>query len=178
MKYLKDICNIIGSILLVLNIIFAYIWKGGFYYFRYVLACIALSYLLLSLIEYTYKDKKVDSKLKRSLIQKTISLTESDFEECENSSTNSKRSFDFVFSQIYNLLPDEKKNKLRVERNYWSPESLFSNLATFVNYNVIQDSANPKSVKIYSILCNKSEDEIKQMFMKMPKDRKSCSRKQ
>ncbi len=172
MKYLKNICNTIGIILLFLNIIFAYIWKSGYYYFLDMLVCIALSYLILFFVKYIHdihENKRANSKLKKSLSQKSILLAKLDVEEKENLSKKYNRSFEYVFSQIYDLLSDENKTTLRQEVNFWSPESLFNNLSLFINRNVLKDSENPNSVKVYAILCNKSEDEIRQMFMNISK---------
>ena len=74
------------------------------------------------------------------------------------------RDFDFVFSNICFLLPKDKAQKLQRDVNYWSPELMWGKLAIFVNDNVTKDSRNLASVRIYAILCNKNESQIRKLF--------------
>lgn len=79
------------------------------------------------------------------------------------------RKFKDVFALICENLPENKAKELLRVANYWPPEIEWQNLADYVNENVVKDSSNIQSVRVYAILCNKSERKIRLSFLKMGK---------
>ena len=74
-----------------------------------------------------------------------------------------KRDFFKVLDNITEAVP-ELKEDLEYRVGFWAPEILWYNLSAYVNERVIPDSSNPKAIKVYSILCNCSEEEMKKRF--------------
>ena len=74
-----------------------------------------------------------------------------------------KRDFFKVLDSITEVVP-ELKEDLEYRVWFWAPEILWYNLSAYVNERVTPDSSNPKAIKVYSILCNCSEGEMKRRF--------------
>lgn len=119
------------------------------------------------------KEAKVSERFKSSVTRKTklYSIAERlEVEESDSIEPNSyvpvkgSRKFEEVFEQIYELLPEEEAENIKREINYWPPEQLWVNLDNFVNSNVEKDSENPTAVRIYAILCNRTEKDIQKNF--------------
>lgn len=70
-----------------------------------------------------------------------------------------------VCQQIEEALPEKLAEKLRWEVAFWAPEIYWHNLSVFVNENVKPDSTSEQSIKIYALLCDKTEEEMKQEFI-------------
>ena len=79
--------------------------------------------------------------------------------------TNTARCFAPVFSQICKLLPETLTLELQRKAVYWAPETCWMKLSTFINNNINPSASNELSVKVYALLCNKSEEEMRQLFL-------------
>lgn len=76
-----------------------------------------------------------------------------------------KRNPVLVTLQIEEELPEELAEQLRWKADFWAPEIFWSNLSAFINENVKPDSKNEQSVRIYALLCDKSEEEMRKEFI-------------
>ena len=79
------------------------------------------------------------------------------------------RNFVDVYENIINLLPKKLAKKLEQESPYWAPEALWDGLSLWVNKNVRVDSTDKTSIKIYSELCNVSEEKMEASFKSIGK---------
>jgi len=79
--------------------------------------------------------------------------------------TTTPRQFVNVFRQIRELLPAEVALELARRAQYWAPEICWQKLSAFVNNHVKPSASDETSVKIYSLLCAKSETEMRQLFI-------------
>ena len=57
------------------------------------------------------------------------------------------------------------KEDLEYRSEFWAPEILWYNLSVYVNEHITPDSSSSKAVKVYSILCDCSEEEMRNRFM-------------
>ena len=73
-----------------------------------------------------------------------------------------ERDFGKVLREIVKAAPELKD--LESKAIFWAPEILWYNLSVHVNERIEPDSSNPKAVKVYSILCGCSEEEMKKRF--------------
>ena len=73
-----------------------------------------------------------------------------------------KRDITVVLKQLSDALPEELAQKLKFSSSFWAPELVWHNLSKFINHYVEPASNNEQSVKIYAILCDVSEEEMKQ----------------
>lgn len=69
-----------------------------------------------------------------------------------------------VFYNIKEELPTELVEKLDWESAFWTPESIWLGLTDFVNKNIQLNSKDTSSVKIYALLCDQSEEEMKKIM--------------
>ena len=74
------------------------------------------------------------------------------------------RNFVTVFKAIRQELPVELRDELTGKAHFWAPEIAWNELSNFVNLNVPKKASDPMSVKVNSILCGKTEDEIVALF--------------
>ena len=74
-----------------------------------------------------------------------------------------ERDFGKVLNDIVEAAP-ELKEDLKYRYMFWAPEILWYNLSVYVNEHITPDSSNSKAVKVYSILCDCSEEEMKRRF--------------
>ena len=65
------------------------------------------------------------------------------------------------FALIFESLPEELQKKLVSQSAYWSPETLLSNINSFVNSNVVKNANDPVSVRVYAAVCGLSERDVK-----------------
>ena len=73
------------------------------------------------------------------------------------------REFGQVLHDIAEAAP-ELKEDLEGRANFWAPEILWYNLTVYVNKHVTPSSSSPTAIKVYSILCDCSEEEMKRRF--------------
>jgi len=74
------------------------------------------------------------------------------------------RDFDTVYNQIMEVAPEQLATKLAQNVWLWAPEILWYNLSVYVNKYVEPSSLDPQSIKVYAILCDCSEAEMKARF--------------
>lgn len=74
------------------------------------------------------------------------------------------RNFTTVYNQILTVAPKELVTKLEDSSCFWAPEIVWYNLSKYVNKYVTPSSKDPQSIKVYSILCDCSESEMKARF--------------
>ncbi len=74
------------------------------------------------------------------------------------------RDFGTVYNQIMKVAPEQLATKLEQNSRFWAPEILWYNLSEYVNKYVKPSSKNPQSIKVYAILCDCSEAEMKARF--------------
>ena len=74
-----------------------------------------------------------------------------------------ERDFGKVMYDIIEAAP-ELKEDLENRSEFWAPEILWYNLSAYVNEHITPDSSSSKAVKVYSILCDCSEEEMKRRF--------------
>lgn len=65
---------------------------------------------------------------------------------------------------IMEIANNQLKNELLQAHNFWNPTNQHEKLSDFINSHVKKDSENKNSVAIYSILLEKSEEDIIDMF--------------
>ena len=71
-----------------------------------------------------------------------------------------ERDFGEVLDRITEVAP-ELKEDLEYRIGFWAPEILWYNLSVYINQHIQPVSTNAKSVKVYSILCDCTEEEMK-----------------
>ncbi|MFR2570759.1 MAG: hypothetical protein ACLS90_03525 [Clostridia bacterium] len=74
------------------------------------------------------------------------------------------RNFRTVYNQIMEVAPEQLATKLERNSGFWAPEDLWYNLSEYVNQYVKPSSKDPQSIKIYAILCDCTETEMKSRF--------------
>ena len=74
------------------------------------------------------------------------------------------RRFEVVIDEICEYLSEYNTEMLMQEINYWAPEHKWENLTNYINNNIPKRSYDPFSVRVYAILCNRSEDVIYRNF--------------
>lgn len=74
------------------------------------------------------------------------------------------RDFYEIVSRINRLLSPDVRVKLETRLPYWAPENQWYHLTQFINLNVEKDYFDSNSVSIYALLCNRSEEDIKESF--------------
>lgn len=74
------------------------------------------------------------------------------------------RDFGTVYNQIMEVAPEQLATKLEQNSGFWAPEILWYNLSQYVNKYVEPSSKDPQSIKVYAILCDCSEAEMKARF--------------
>lgn len=65
---------------------------------------------------------------------------------------------------IMEIANNSLKRELLEAHNFWNPTNQNENLSKFINTHISKDSENKEAVQIYSILLEKSEDEIIDLF--------------
>ena len=77
------------------------------------------------------------------------------------------RNFNHVLKAIKAIAPEELKNVLESSApSYWAPEIRWKKLAEYVNKYVFPNSQDTNSIKIFALLCNCSEEQMKERFKK------------
>ena len=79
--------------------------------------------------------------------------------------TTTSRQFIDVFHTIRELLPDDVAFKLTQRASYWAPEECWEKLSVFINNHIRPSASDETSVKIYALLCAKSETEMRKIFV-------------
>ena len=74
------------------------------------------------------------------------------------------RDFGTVYNQIMKVAPEQLATKLEQNSGFWAPEILWYKLSQYVNKYVEPSSKDPQSIKVYAILCDCSEAEMKARF--------------
>ena len=74
------------------------------------------------------------------------------------------RDFATAYKKILKIAPKKLAKILKKDFDSWPPEMYWYNLSWYVNTYVKKSSKDPKSVKIYAILCDRSEKDIKAEF--------------
>ena len=74
------------------------------------------------------------------------------------------RIFSQVLKKIYELLPEDLANKLNEKSKYWAPELCWNMLSQFLNDNITPSASDENSVRIYAVLCNMTEKEMREAF--------------
>ena len=70
------------------------------------------------------------------------------------------RDFGEVLDKVVEAAPELKEDlESRVE--FWAPEILWYNLSVYINERIKPVSTDKKSIKVYAILCDCTEEEIK-----------------
>ena len=69
-----------------------------------------------------------------------------------------------VYKKIMEVVPEELATKMERDSVFWAPEIVWYELSRYVNKYVAPSSKDPKSVKVYAILCDCSEAEMKARF--------------
>ena len=77
----------------------------------------------------------------------------------------SPRNFGTIFRQIRELLPDDVAHQLTQKASYWAPEECWEKLSVFINNHIRPSASDETSVKIYALLCAKSETEMRKIFV-------------
>lgn len=77
------------------------------------------------------------------------------------------RNFHEVVQKIMDVNHEMLNDHLNRSIGYWAPEICWYNLSDYVNRYVDKSSKDPKSLKIYSILCDIPEDEVRQKFINL-----------
>ena len=75
------------------------------------------------------------------------------------------RDFYQIAGKIAQCLPETLSKDLRIKMMFWAPEIQWAKLTYFVNDHVKPDSIDPVSVKIYALLCDKTEEAMKAEFI-------------
>ena len=75
-----------------------------------------------------------------------------------------ERNFKVVLEKIKSVAPQELVDALNRNVNFWAPEILWYNLSAYVNKYVEPSSKDETSIKVYAILCDCSEAEMKARF--------------
>ena len=60
----------------------------------------------------------------------------------------------------------ELADDLEKQISFWAPELYWLKLSEYVNCHVRKNSADPKNVAVYAILCDRMADDIKASFEK------------
>ena len=76
------------------------------------------------------------------------------------------RDFFEVYENIKKAAGADFSVRLDNASGFWAPETLWFKLFQFVNKYMKKDSKDPTSIKVYAILCNTSEEEMKEKFEK------------
>ncbi len=168
MKILKGVLYFYGLSIVAMDIFFGFFWKEGFYYFRYVLLYFSIAYLIFwtmdtFLIYSNEKHKNLILKGKgdgKKKLRKRIMLPRYD---------RKNRDFSYVFYKICELLPKKEAISICEESIYWAPEALWENLATYVNNNVVPNSEDVIAIRIYAILCGKTDRYMRKKIQKSGK---------
>lgn len=74
------------------------------------------------------------------------------------------RDFGTVYSEILKVAPERLATKLRQSSGFWAPEACWYNLSRYVNRYLEPSSKDPSAIKVYAILCDCSEAEMKSRF--------------
>ena len=74
------------------------------------------------------------------------------------------RDFGTVYNRIMEVAPEQLATKLNKSAIFWSPECRWEDLTQYVNRYVQPSSKDPQSIKVYAILCDCSEAEMKARF--------------
>ena len=74
------------------------------------------------------------------------------------------RNFTDVVAQIKKVGPKELVDALEQNVCFWAPEAVWEMLTVYVDKYVIPSSKDEKTIKIYAILCDCSETEMKARF--------------
>ena len=69
-----------------------------------------------------------------------------------------------VYNKIMEVAPKELATKLERDSGFWAPEIVWYNLSMYVNKYVTPSSKDSQAVKVYAILCDCSEAEMKARF--------------
>ena len=76
------------------------------------------------------------------------------------------REFSDVLTKILNACPGSVLHtKLEESVPYWAPEILWYNLTRYVNNYMTPNSKDDVAVKVYAILCDKTEEEMRADFV-------------
>ncbi|MBR3134647.1 MAG: hypothetical protein IKG56_04210 [Clostridia bacterium] len=75
------------------------------------------------------------------------------------------RDFYQIARKIAQCLPERLSKELRSKIMFWAPEIQWARLTYFVNDHIKPDSIDPVSVKIYALLCDKTEEDMKAEFI-------------
>ena len=75
-----------------------------------------------------------------------------------------ERNFGDVYRKIVEIAPEELKEKLENRLCFAAPELVWSVLSRCVNNTIIPSSKDPLAIKIYAILCDCSDEEMKARF--------------
>ena len=75
-----------------------------------------------------------------------------------------ERDFETVCKEIIEVAPEILAYKLERDSGFWAPEIRWIRLTNYVNDYVIPSSKDPRSIKVYAILCDCSEGEMKETF--------------
>ena len=75
-----------------------------------------------------------------------------------------ERDFETVCEQIIKAAPEILAYKLERDFGFWAPEIRWLRLSNYVNDYVIPSSKDPRSIKVYAILCDCSEEKMKETF--------------
>ena len=74
------------------------------------------------------------------------------------------RDFGSVYRKIMEVAPEQLATNLEQNSGFWAPEICWSNLSQYVNKYLEPSSKDPQSIKVYAILCDCSEAEMKTRF--------------
>lgn len=74
------------------------------------------------------------------------------------------RDFMTVYKKILKVAPTTLAEKLERNFGFWAPEIAWYNLSRYVNKYVTPSSKDSQAIKVYAILCDCSEAEMKARF--------------
>ena len=77
-----------------------------------------------------------------------------------------ERSFASIYDKIFEIAPEPLRDALEANIGFWAPEVMWYNLSVYVNKYVMPNSLDPGAIKVYAILCDCSEEEMKAKFEK------------
>ena len=77
-----------------------------------------------------------------------------------------ERSFEDVVNKIIAVGNKGINAKIEVSMPYWVPEARWTQLDRCINRFMPKDSKDPTSVKIYAILCDCTEKQMRKRFKK------------
>lgn len=74
------------------------------------------------------------------------------------------RDFMTVYNKIMEVAPENLAKKLESNSGFWAPEMAWYNLSQYVNKYVTPSSKDEQAIKVYAVLCDCSEEEMKKRF--------------